>query len=68
MLPSSRCVVIPDAPTCLFFRICPGRYFAESMLLLNMASVLHVFEISAALDGDGKPIRIQPSMADGAVS
>ncbi|KAM5539389.1 hypothetical protein V8D89_006841 [Ganoderma adspersum] len=45
-------------------RICPGRYFAEAMLLLSVACVLHVFEMSPPLDGDGKPIRIQPSMTD----
>ncbi|KAI1785551.1 O-methylsterigmatocystin oxidoreductase [Ganoderma leucocontextum] len=49
-------------------RICPGRYFAESMLLLNMASALHVFEISAPVDDDGNPIRIHPSMTDGELS
>ncbi|KAM5539390.1 hypothetical protein V8D89_006842 [Ganoderma adspersum] len=59
-------------PTTIAFgsgrRICPGRHFAESMLLLNLASALHVFEISTPLDGDGKPIRIRPSMTDGFVS
>lgn len=48
-------------------RICPGRHFAESMLSLSIASALHVFEISAPLDGDGNPIRIRPSMTEGGV-
>ncbi|KAM5539388.1 hypothetical protein V8D89_006840 [Ganoderma adspersum] len=49
-------------------RICPGRYFAESMLFLNIASALHVLHISAPFDSGGNPIRIQPSMADGSLS
>ena len=28
-------------------RICPGRYFAQSSLLLNIASVLHVRVLNA---------------------
>ncbi|EIW59412.1 CyP450 monooxygenase [Trametes versicolor FP-101664 SS1] len=49
-------------------RICPGRYFADAALFLNIARVLHVFDISAPLDVAGQPIRIQPKMKDGFLS
>ena len=49
-------------------RICPGRYFAEAALFLNMARVLHVFDISPPLDERGQVIAIQPKMKDGILS
>ena len=49
-------------------RICPGRYFAEGSLFINMAMVLHVFNITAPLDEAGKPIHIEPKMSNKLVS
>ncbi|KAI0712487.1 cytochrome P450 [Earliella scabrosa] len=49
-------------------RICPGRYFAEGSLFINMAMVLHVFNITAPLDDAGKPIHIEPKMSNKLVS
>ncbi|KAI0667766.1 CyP450 monooxygenase [Trametes maxima] len=49
-------------------RICPGRYFADAALFLNIARVLHAFEIGPPLGGDGLPIRIEPKMKDGFLS
>ncbi|KAI8994236.1 CyP450 monooxygenase [Trametes punicea] len=49
-------------------RICPGRYFADATLFLNVARVLHVFEIGPPLDTDGRPVRIEPKMKDGFLS
>ncbi|KAI0712492.1 cytochrome P450 [Earliella scabrosa] len=49
-------------------RICPGRYFAEAALFLNMARVLHVFDISPPLDERGQVIAIEPKMKDGILS
>ncbi|KAI0752762.1 CyP450 monooxygenase [Daedaleopsis nitida] len=46
-------------------RICPGRYFAEAALFINVACALHVFDISAPLDEEGKPIKIVPEMTEG---
>ena len=48
-----------------FRRICPGRYFADAALFLNIARVLHVFEIGPPRDDAGQPIRIEPKMKDG---
>ncbi|TBU45543.1 cytochrome P450 [Dichomitus squalens] len=48
--------------------ICPGRYFAQSTLLLNIASVLHIFNISPPLDNDGRPLTIKHDMTDGFLS
>ena len=49
-------------------RICPGRYFAHAGLFVNLASVLHVFNITPPLDENGKAIKIEPEMSDGFLS
>ncbi|KAI0712382.1 O-methylsterigmatocystin oxidoreductase [Earliella scabrosa] len=49
-------------------RICPGKYFAEAAIFINIASVLHVFDITPPLDHNGQPIKIHPRMSDGLVS
>ncbi|KAI0373687.1 CyP450 monooxygenase [Pilatotrama ljubarskyi] len=49
-------------------RICPGRYFADAALFLNIARVLHVFDIAPPLDASGRPIRVEPKMKDGFLS
>ncbi|KAI0697620.1 cytochrome P450 [Cerioporus squamosus] len=36
-------------------RICPGRYFAQTGLFITVASILHVFDITPPLDGQGRP-------------
>ncbi|RPD61602.1 CyP450 monooxygenase [Lentinus tigrinus ALCF2SS1-6] len=46
-------------------RICPGRYFAESALFINVAAVLHTFDISPPIDEDGVPVKITPDTTDG---
>ncbi|KAI0697651.1 cytochrome P450 [Cerioporus squamosus] len=46
-------------------RICPGRYFAESAVFINVAMALHVFDITLPVDDAGDPIKIVPSMTDG---
>ncbi|KAH9924289.1 CyP450 monooxygenase [Epithele typhae] len=49
-------------------RICPGKHFADASLFINMATVLHVFDISPPPDEDGKPVRIEPRMTNGIMS
>ncbi|TBU21985.1 O-methylsterigmatocystin oxidoreductase [Dichomitus squalens] len=49
-------------------RICPGRYFADTALFINVASVLHVFDITPPLDENGNPIRVKMEMSDGFIS
>ncbi|KAI0330487.1 cytochrome P450, partial [Cubamyces sp. BRFM 1775] len=49
-------------------RICAGRYFADSMLYMAIASVLHVFEIGPPLDDEGRPIKIRYEATDGFLS
>ncbi|RDX45834.1 cytochrome P450 [Lentinus brumalis] len=46
-------------------RICPGRYFAEAAVFINVAAALHVFDITPPVDDAGKPINIIPTMTDG---
>ena len=50
------------------YRICPGRYFADAALFINIASVLHVFNITPPLDDDGIAIRVNVEMSDGFIS
>ncbi|KAH9847428.1 cytochrome P450 [Lenzites betulinus] len=44
------------------FQICPGRHFALEGLFIVIASVLHVFDIGAPLDEEGKPVEVKPEM------
>ncbi|KAI0369339.1 CyP450 monooxygenase [Pilatotrama ljubarskyi] len=49
-------------------RICPGRHFADDALFINVASVLHVFDIVPALDEHGQPIPVEARMTSGFLS
>ncbi|RPD61609.1 cytochrome P450 [Lentinus tigrinus ALCF2SS1-6] len=49
-------------------KICPGRYIAEASLFINVASVLHTFDIAPPLDEHGRPVKIVPGMTDGLLS
>ncbi|KAF9451141.1 cytochrome P450 [Macrolepiota fuliginosa MF-IS2] len=44
-------------------RICPGAHIALSTLYLTCASILSLFDISPALDADGKSIEVVPEFA-----
>ncbi|TFK92570.1 cytochrome P450 [Polyporus arcularius HHB13444] len=46
-------------------RICPGRYFAQAGLFITIASLLHVFDITPALDDQGRPIQLEHGMTEG---
>ncbi|KAH9937831.1 CyP450 monooxygenase [Epithele typhae] len=41
-------------------RVCPGRHFAEATLFAVMASLLHVFNLAPPVDGDGRPVPLEP--------
>ena len=49
-------------------RICPGRYLALDSLFIIVASLLHVFDVSAAVDENEIPIRIEHRQSDGLLS
>ncbi|KAI0833218.1 CyP450 monooxygenase [Trametes gibbosa] len=49
-------------------RICPGRHFAESSLFLVVSSVLHVFDVSAPLDENGVPVKLEGKVTGGLIS
>lgn len=66
MLASHLSRAISDRTRCA--RICPGRHFAETALLFNLASVIHVFQITPPLDEEGRPIKIIPRATDGLLS
>ena len=56
----------PTFQTFNFYRICPGLYLAENSLFLATATILYVFNISKAKDGNGAEI-IPPIEYDGFV-
>ncbi|KAH9929088.1 cytochrome P450, partial [Epithele typhae] len=49
-------------------RICPGRYFGLNGLFITVASILHVFDITAPVDERGQPFKIEPTFTDGFLS
>ncbi|OSD00072.1 cytochrome P450 [Trametes coccinea BRFM310] len=49
-------------------RICPGRYFGEDSLFINISSILQVYDILPALDKSGKPIPVVAKKTSGALS
>ncbi|KAH9903303.1 cytochrome P450 [Cubamyces lactineus] len=49
-------------------RKCPGRYFADAMLYIIIATVLHVFDIRSPLDKHGRPIKVELEQSHGFIS
>ena len=49
-------------------RICPGRHYAEAALFINVASILHTFDITPPLDAGGRPIALDHRMTPGFIS
>ncbi|RPD62684.1 cytochrome P450 [Lentinus tigrinus ALCF2SS1-6] len=49
-------------------RNCPGRYFADASLFLNIAMLLHVFNITPPLDKDGVPEHMELKMTSTTIS
>ncbi|KAI0693292.1 cytochrome P450 [Cerioporus squamosus] len=49
-------------------RVCPGRYFADASLFINIAMLLHVFNITPPLDKDGNALPVKLKMSDSLVS
>ena len=47
------------------YRVCAGRYFADEALYLTIASILHVFNISAPLDEQGQPVKTELRQTSG---
>ncbi|RPD62674.1 cytochrome P450 [Lentinus tigrinus ALCF2SS1-7] len=44
-------------------RVCPGKYFAETALFINVAMILHVFDITPPLDEHGNAVVVEPKLA-----
>nr|BED43012.1 cytochrome P450 monooxygenase [Trametes versicolor] len=49
-------------------RICPGRHFADDLLYITIATVLHVFDIGPPLDEGGQPIKVKYEQTDALVT
>ncbi|KAI0767339.1 cytochrome P450 [Fomes fomentarius] len=46
-------------------RICPGQYYAEAVLFINIASILHVFDVSSPQARNGPPVINEMRASDG---
>ncbi|TCD66268.1 hypothetical protein EIP91_001597 [Steccherinum ochraceum] len=59
-------------PTTIAFgfgrRICPGKYFAINNVLIFMATTLHVFDVSAGVDENGRPVELTTEMIGSVVA
>ncbi|EMD40149.1 hypothetical protein CERSUDRAFT_63625 [Gelatoporia subvermispora B] len=49
-------------------RICPGRHFSDLSLYINVAYILHTFDITPAIDAKGRAILPEPKMTSGMLS
>ncbi|KAJ3562503.1 hypothetical protein NP233_g9530 [Leucocoprinus birnbaumii] len=49
-------------------RICPGASIARSTIYITIASLLHLFNVSPALDAEGKPVDFQPKFRPSSVT
>ncbi|KAF5348525.1 hypothetical protein D9756_009681 [Leucocoprinus leucothites] len=49
-------------------RICPGAHIARSTLTIAVASVIYLFDISPALDAEGKPINVKPEFSPASIT
>jgi len=49
-------------------RACPGRYLAYDILFYTFACILHSFDITPALDEQGKPIPVKAELTTGTIS
>ncbi|KAJ8482604.1 hypothetical protein ONZ51_g5256 [Trametes cubensis] len=49
-------------------RTCPGKHYAEASLFINIASVLHTFNIMPAVDERGLPVPVEHKVTTGIVS
>ena len=47
--------------------MCPGRYFADNSLFINIASLLHVFDIKPAVDENGAAVPVKYNVTSGLV-
>ncbi|KAI0745837.1 cytochrome P450 [Earliella scabrosa] len=67
-------MINPDAPDpeAVVFgygrRICLGRHLADASLFINIASILHVFNITPPLNADGQPEKVEVKMSTGFLS
>ena len=50
------------------YSACPGRYFALDALFINVASILHVFNITPPVNEKGHIIKVEHRETDGLMS
>ena len=57
---------LPTAPPPSWdtYRVCPGRYFAESTLFILFASTLSAFEVGPPVGEDGVPVEVKWEATD----
>ncbi|OCH91450.1 cytochrome P450 [Obba rivulosa] len=49
-------------------RTCPGRFFINLALYMDIAYILHTFSISSALDDEGNPLPLEANMTSASLS
>ncbi|KAH9929054.1 cytochrome P450 [Epithele typhae] len=49
-------------------RICPGRHFAVDSIFINIASILHVFDVTPPVDDNGRPVNVVYEATEGIIS
>ncbi|EMD40136.1 hypothetical protein CERSUDRAFT_151116 [Gelatoporia subvermispora B] len=49
-------------------RTCPGKHFSDMTLYINVACILHTFDITPAMDAEGREIIPEPKMTSGLLS
>ncbi|KAI9058207.1 cytochrome P450 [Trametes sanguinea] len=49
-------------------RVCAGRHFADEILFLSIASILHILRIEPPVDKQGNPIKVEYRHTPGLVS
>ncbi|PPQ81814.1 hypothetical protein CVT25_013650 [Psilocybe cyanescens] len=48
-------------------RFCPGRHMGESQVWISVACILSAFDITPALDENGRPIEVVPAFSSGMI-
>lgn len=61
-------IPFPDAAFGYGRRICPGRYMARDAVWIAMVSILASFEITKAVDDEGKEIEPKDEFTSGIIS
>ena len=60
----AHCLFFTMLKHCRLLRICPGRYFADKNLWINVVYILHTFCTVPTIGADGQMIPVELKMKD----